>query len=157
MKSFYSLIKIAPNEMSGDSLTIGLILSSISGFKLMFSKNKMKLSKSLLTIEPTVIDFIVHEINNKVHELNKCISLNNDGLSELETLLNSEYFSYLSKYSNGLLKFSAPNIIADDIDDVKFKKLFSLFVEYNILEKDNVKPSKEAEQLFLNKVNIKLT
>lgn len=156
MKSFYSLIKIAPNEMSGDTLTIGIILSTSTGFKVKFSKLKKQLSKSILSSDTTIIDFIEKEILSKVKEHNKIMSNNKKALFELPTLLNSDYFSYLSKYSNGLLKFSSPKIIADNVNDSKFDKLFSLFVDSSLIIEEDKKPAKKIEKIFFEKVNAKL-
>lgn len=156
MKSFYSLIKISPNEMSGDSLTIGLILSSLNGYKVRFSKNRKQLAKTILSTDGSIVDFIEREISNNVKRHNKIISNCTQGFFELETLLNSEYFVYLSKYSNGLLKITAPSFIADDIDEIKFNKLFNLFVDNKIYNEENRVEVKNKEAIFNEKVKTNL-
>jgi hypothetical protein len=156
MKSFYSLIKIAPNEMSGDTLTIGILLSTSSGIKVKFSKLKKQLSKSLISADSSIVDFVEKEILVKVKEHNNFLSDNKNGLFEWPTILDADYFSYLSKYSNGLLKFSSPTIIADNIDDVKFQKLFRLFVDSTFINEEDKKPAKKIEKIFFEKVEKRL-
>lgn len=156
MKSFYSLIKITPNEMSGDNLTIGLILSTPNGFKVKFSKPKKKLLRSIIDSDASIIDFIEREILNKINEHNAFIAKNSHGFFELSQGLNSDYFLYLSKYSNGILKFSTPSLIADHIDDAKFEKLFRLFVDNSSSIDGNKKNEKHIEQLFYEKVDNRL-
>jgi len=142
--------------MSGDSLTIGIILSTSSGLKVKFSKLKKQLSKSIISSDNSIIDFVEKQILSKVKEHNKFISDNKKGLFEHPSLLDSEYFSYLSKYSNGLLKFTAPSIIADNVDDIKFEKLFSLFVDSSLNFEEDKKPIKKIEKMFFDKVEAKL-
>jgi hypothetical protein len=156
MKTFYSLIKISLNEMSNDSLTIGMILSSPNGLKIKFSKHNKNVSKSFLAIDNSIIDFIEKEITNTVQVHNKTIAKSKSLLFELPTLLNSEYFNYLSKYSNGLLKFTSPSMIADEINDEKFEKLFQLFVEKSVKPVELFSDSKEVERIFSEKIKTKL-
>lgn len=156
MKSFYSLIKIAPNEMSGDTLTIGILLSTSSGIKVKFSKYKKQIAKSLISADSSILDFVEKEILAKVKEHNNFLSENKKGLFEWSTILDANYFSYLSKYSNGLLKFSAPTIIADNIDDVKFEKLVRLFVDGTFIPEEDKKPAKKIEKIFYETVEKRL-
>lgn len=143
--------------MSGDSLTIGIILSSPHGVRLKISRAKKVFAKSIVNIDGSLIDFIEREIINKIKEHNKLLSSSKNSLFEASTFLSSEYFQYLANYSNGLLKFTPPSIIADNVDDAKFLKLFSLFVDYSVetpTKQDD--SSKKYEKEFYNKVNTNL-
>ena len=157
MKTFYSLIKIVPNEMSGDSLTIGIILSSPEGIRLKISKAKKVFAKSVINIDGSLIDFVEREIANKIKEQNNILNSSKNSLFEASTFLTSDYFKYLASYSNGLLKFTHPIMIADNVDDLKFLKLFSLFVDNSVepvTKKDG--SIKKYEKAFYNKVNTNL-
>lgn len=157
MKSFYSLIKIIPNEMSGDSLTIGILLAGPNGFRVKFSKHKKQLVKSMLLTDASILDFIDREISNKVREQNRIFVDNKKTLfGGIPSLLSSDYFSYLSRYSNGLLKFSSPAFIADNIDEAKFAQLFALFVDSTVDDLNKDKSAKQIERVFYEKVNTKL-
>ena len=70
MKSFYSLVKIAPNSLSDDNLTIGIILSDNNGYRYKFSKEKKLISKSLVSVDNSIIDFLELEISKKIDEAN---------------------------------------------------------------------------------------
>ena len=157
MKTFYSLIKIVPNEMSGDSLTIGIILSSQEGIRFKISKAKRNFAKSIVNIDGSLFDFIEREITSKIKEQNNILKLGKISLFETSTFLTSEYFQYLANYSNGLLKFSSPLMIADNVDDAKFLKLFNLFVDSSIEPINKKNDSiKKYEKAFYTKVNTNL-
>lgn len=152
MNSYYSLIKINTNELSGESLTIGLILSSFHGFKVRFSKSKKSALKSLIKIDYSIIDFLEKQITLKVNEHNTLNSLHSNELFSFENFLDYNFFNYLSDYSNGLLSFSPPKTISDSVDDEKFNKLFKLFV--GEFDNDNLSFSKpkHSESLLNRKV-----
>ena len=73
MKSFYSLIKISPNSLSDDKLTVGIILFDGNHYKEKFSVAKTNLAKSLVDINKDLIDFVIKEIKNKIKETNALI------------------------------------------------------------------------------------
>ena len=154
MKTFYSLIKIAPNALSGDSLTIGLLLRSTKGFRYSFSRNKKNIAKSLLADNSGTIDFIEKQIIVKLEEINSQLSGSNALLFNIPDVLNSEYFQYLHKYSNGILQFSSPSMIADDIDDDKFHKLYTMFVDSQ--ERSEIKSFSVDDNLFQSRIYEKL-
>ena len=156
MNTFYSLIKIVPNEMSDDSLTIGIVLSSPEGIRLKISKAKKTIAKSIIETDGSFIDFIERELVGKIKEQNKLLRNNAHSLFETASFLSTDYFQYLSSYCNGLLIFTAPNMIADSVDDHKFLKLYHLFVDSSaeIVHRDN--SVKEYEKKFYTKVNTHL-
>ena len=155
MKSFYSLVKITPNALSDENLTIGIVVSDENGYRYKFSKSKTQLAKSLLTIDSSLIDFLIKEIDKKLEETNSLIQQSKKELFGFENLLSSEYFTYLSNYSNGILKFSVPNYIANNVSNSEFTKLFNLLVDGKETSK-TVNPYIEIEKAFYNRVNTNL-
>lgn len=153
MKSYYSLVKISPNSMSDDTLTIGIILSNGNGFKVMFSKNKTQISKSLLPTNSTLLDFLVKEIEKKINETNEILNKNKSQLFENDNPLSSSLFEYLSKYSNGILKFSKPNYISN-INESSIMNLFEVFVDS--IEVKQINPNIEFDKIFYQKIESKL-
>lgn len=150
-------MKIVPNEMSGDSLTIGIILASPDGLRFKISSKKVSLAKSLVSIDGSLLDFIEREITAKVQEQNKILLSSKNSLFEASTFLTDTYFQYLANYSNGLLKFTQPSIIADHVTESKFLKLYSLFVDGStepITKKDESK--KTYEKIFYSNINTNL-
>ncbi len=154
MKSFYSLIKIAPNSLSDDNLTIGIILSDVNGFRFKFSKEKKQISKSLVSIDNSIIDFLELEIEKKIVETNLIIKKSKIELFDFEQVLSSSYFEYLSKYSNGILKFSKPNYIAGNINENQFLELYKLFVDS--ADEKLAKRVKAVDKVFYDRINTNL-
>ena len=140
METFYTIIKIAPNALAGDSLSIGLLLRDGKRFWLHFSAEKKSFAKQLLNGKGDIVDFAVKQIEQKVNEVNE--SLNNENeLFQLDNLLTSDRFNHLSVYSNGIVKFTEPSFLNDTINEEKFVKLFKLLVDETYLkEKPEVDP-----------------
>lgn len=152
MKSFYSLIKIAPNSLSDENLTIGIILSNMNGYHFKYSRSKVQLSKSLVSIDRDLIDFLVKEIDKKIKEINSLKKQSQNDLFGYDNMIDSEYFKYLSVYTNGILKFSNPIFIANDTSEKDFIKLFKLFVDGK--EKPKADESiKKIEKEFYTRVD----
>ena len=154
MKSFYSLIKIAPNTLSDDNLTIGIILSDVNGFRFRFSKEKKQIAKSLVSVDNSIIDFLELEIVKKINDTNLNFKKSKLELFDFNQNLSSGYFDYLSKYSNGILRFSKPNYIASDLDDSQFLELFKLFVDstdVGVQKKIN-----SIDKVFYDRINTNL-
>lgn len=154
MKSFYSLVKIAPNSLSDDNLTIGIILSDNNGYQYKFSKEKKLISKSLVSVDNSIIDFLELEISKKIDEANLNIDKSKIELFDYNQILSSSYFDYLSIYSNGILKFSKPNHIAGNINDNQFLELYKLFVDST--DEIIAKRVKTIDKLFNERINTNL-
>jgi len=128
MKNFYSVIKLAPNSITDDTLSIGLLLYDGRKYWLQFSEDRKNASKRLMEENSDSVDFITKQITSHVQNLNREIANSSNKLFPLETLLTSEYFEYLNRYSNGLLRFTSPNFLNDQINEEKFDKLFNLLI-----------------------------
>ena len=127
MQTFYSIIKIAPNTMTDDCLSIGLLVCDGSKYWLQFSEDRKNASKRLMDDNAESVDFIVKQITLHIQKLNKDIAKSKKELFPLNTLLTSEYFTYLNNYSNGLLRFSKPSFLNDVINQDNFLKLYVLY------------------------------
>lgn len=141
--------------MSDENLSIGMIVSDRNGFKWKFSKYKKQIAKSLVEIDNSLIDFLEREIEKKLRDENLLLKQSKEQLFDIDNLLTSEYFKYLSNYSNGILKFSNPKYIAKDISEREFIKLYSLFVD-NKEDMKVVNPNAQFEKAFYNRVNTNL-
>ena len=125
--------------MTDDCLSIGLLVCDGSKYWLQFSEERKNVSKRLMNENAYAVDFIVKQISLHIQKLNKEIIKSNTELFPLNSLLNSEYFSYLNNYSNGLLRFSKPSFLNDVINEEKFLKLFALLIDKNIEREPKVK------------------
>ncbi len=141
METFYTIIKIAPNSLAGDSLSIGLLLRDGNRFWLHFSAEKKSLAKQLLDGKGDIVDFVVKQIEQKVNEVNERLNNPQNELFQLDNLLTSDRFNHLSVYCNGILRFTEPSYLNDIINEEKFVKLFKLLVDRTYLkEKPEVDP-----------------
>ncbi|MDI9366158.1 MAG: hypothetical protein QM541_14470 [Flavobacterium sp.] len=154
MKPYYTIIKIAPNNLSGDTLSIGLLLHDGKKFILRFSYERKTLVKKILGANEAVIDFIVKQIEQKISEVNSEILSNSPLLFNSNSFLKGEYFDYLSNYSNGILRFSNATFLNDDIDEKKFDNLYRLLID----KSSNVKLSifDDTDEMFKAKIATRL-
>jgi len=154
MQTFYTIIKIAPNSMTDDCLSIGLLVFNGSKYWLQFSEERKNASKRLMDENADAVDFVVKQITLYIQKLNKDIVKSTTELFPLNSLLNSEYFNYLNNYSNGLLRFSKPSFLNDVINEEKFLKLFALLIDKNIEREPKNKDI--SNEIFFATINKKL-
>jgi hypothetical protein len=134
MESYYTIIKIAPNNLADDSLSIGLLLHDGNQFWIQFSEEKKSIAKKLLGTNPDAVDYISKQITDKVGEINKELTSKQPSFFNLNSFITGDYFNYLSNYSNGLLRFSNAIFLNDSIDKNKFQNLFKLLIDKNFSE-----------------------
>lgn len=152
MKTFYSLIKIRTNQLSDDNVTIGLVLYNEMDFKISFSRNKISVAKSLLKSNSKIVDTIVKEITSSLEKQNNKSKNYSNSFFNLDNRYNSNYFEYLSKYSNGFLSFTSPKYIDSQNSSDSFDKMFKLFVDDKFgHEKDN-EEKRIIEQTFNERI-----
>lgn len=151
METFYSIIKIAPNPVSGDTISIGLLLQDTNKYWLHFSDERKHIAKRLLGKEET-IDFIARQVEFRVEEANKLLSGNT--LFNLNNFLSSREVSHLSTYFNGILRFSEPAFLNDTVTEEKFIKLFKLLIDKTYEKEKTPQDNKESE--FRNIIESKL-
>lgn len=153
MKTFYTLLKVRVNQLSDDSLTVGLILYNDLHFQIGFSKHRITAAKSLANIDSRLLDLTLKEIKEQLIASNRDVDKYRYSLVNVDNRFNQSYFEYLSKYSNGYIQFTTPNFIEVMNDEVNFEHLFKLFVEdtSNQLVIDDKK--KIIEQEFAQRVN----
>ena len=75
-------------------------------------------------------------------------------LFSAEGILNAEKLLHISNYSNGVVRFSEPAFLNDQVDDGKFQQLFQL-----LIDKQQVKikqATDDQELIFKEKIRINL-
>lgn len=148
MKSFYSLIKININSVSDDNLTIGLICFSDNRFQFAFSNHRKKQAKNILNDSNFIIDYFEREISLKLENLNK-----SNLMEANQNVIDLNYFNYLSKYNNGILRITKPNFIDDTVDEIKFNSLYRTFLNENIEKVENrIKAYSQEDDQFSNRI-----
>lgn len=130
MKTFLSTLSIKTNSFSDESIVIGLIAVTASKVYFEYSKSKIKLldnidkSKQLKSF----VSSLLFQINITVKNKNKDLSDAQQSLGINVVNFSSDYFSYLSKYNNGMLSFSKPKAISYNFSQKDFIKYFENFV-----------------------------
>lgn len=140
MKKFYTIIQLAPNKAAGDNVAIGMLL--FDGYKLRhyISDKKKSIALKLLIDKQVDIDFFIKQITNKCHIINNDIEERNL-FNKYDKITDASYISYLSNYSNGLIRFSKPTIFFDDVDDLRFEALIKLFFNESTIKYDKISQS----------------
>jgi hypothetical protein len=154
MKTFYTIIKIAPNTLAGDTLSIGLLLYNGNRFWIEFSEERKFVAKKLLDVNSNIVDFASKQLQNKVDDMNKSISDAFNSFFEANNLLGIPEFRHISNYSNGVLRFSEPAFLNDTITDEKFQKLFALLVDKQPAKEEKIQDKKDI--VFREKISTKL-
>lgn len=154
MEAYYTIIKIAPNSLADDSLSIGLLLHDGKQFLLQFSEEKKSIAKKLIDTNSDVVEFITKQIRAKISDINSEASSNQTSLFNLNSFITGDYFNYLSNYSNGLLRFSNAIFLNDSIDSDKFQNLFKLLIDKNFSE--HVHIHDDRDMLFKSTIENRL-
>lgn len=161
MKSFYSILKLSPNIATEDSVAIGMLLFDGEKFRYYFSDKKKRLANNLLDDKSVNVNFIVNQV------IDKCNSINSDKeelkfFYKFDKLSDISYFDYLSNYSNGLIQFSKPNALYDEVNDSAFEKLIDFFFNETIYKNLIVRDDEFAmsrdiiERKLINRVEKKV-
>lgn len=119
MKSFISILSFQTSSYSGENLAGGLL--AVSGHKIWFKTSEFKLQIAKMICGQdyeTTVKQITNLIQNQINSPQK----------DAFVPFSPEYFSYLNKYSQGILQFSPPKPIALSIDDNTFDELFKQFI-----------------------------
>jgi len=130
MKTFYTILKLSPNTMAGDSLSIGLLVCRGNDYWLKISETRKSIVKKLMPEKTKSVDFVIKQLEGHLKQLKS--SSQGNQLFALETFITAEYVDYLNVYSTGLLQFSKASILDDDFNNQKFLKLYALLIEQEI-------------------------
>lgn len=149
MKTFYTILKLSPNTMAGDSLSIGLLVCSGNEYWLKISETKKNIIKKLIVNKTKSVDFVLRQLENYLKQLKT--TSDHEQLFPLERFITADYIDYLKVYSNGLLQFSKASILDDNFNSEKFIKLYSLLIEK---EPELKLALKETDKLNDAKLNI---
>lgn len=127
MKTFYTILKISPNTVAGDLLSIGLLVCRRNEYWFRVSDHKKNIAKKLLGTKEKSVDFILKQLS--LHLKNIVSTNKNNQFFPLESFITAEYIDYMNVYANGVMQFSKASFLDDDFNDEKFEKLYSLLIE----------------------------
>lgn len=126
MMSYYSILKFINNEISQESISLGLVV--ISGQKLFFkvSSEKLKIANRLNPESKKLLVFSIKNLENHFKS-----NTNNLDFFAPKSIEYQEYLSRLSVYNNGIFQVSKPTYIKKEFDESSFKLYFE-----NLIGKD---------------------
>lgn len=161
MNSFYSILKLSPNIATEDSVAIGMLLFDGKKFRTYFSDKKKRLANNLLDDKNVNVNFIVNQI------IEKCNTVNSDKeelklFYKFDKLSEISYFDYLSNYSNGIIQFSKPKPLYEEMNDIAFEKLINflfnepLYRNYLVASSELSLYPNVVERKLINKVDKKV-
>jgi len=119
MASYYSILKFVNNDVSQESISLGLFV--ISGRKMFFklSDKKVDFANKLNPESKKLLGF---SLKNLISHFN--FSANKNELFLSSPADQKEYLNRLSNYNNGILQFTKPTFIKKDFDDSVYQSYF---------------------------------
>lgn len=147
MISHYSILKFVNNNISQESISLGLMVMSGQNFFYKISSEKIKLANKLNPGSRKLLDFSIRNLENYFNFDKNGLSLFSPKNSEYQ-----EYFSRLADYNNGILQFSKPAFIKKEFDRESFKLYFEKFIGKVDAEIESI----HAPSLFQNEIAQKL-
>lgn len=141
MNTFYSILSAVIHPVSGEKISVGLLLSDGIRSLFDFSENRLSLLNSLVDKETK--KFIRHYLKSIELVLDK-IDINQDQLTILDEagknlVVNESYISYLSVYNQNVISFSKPVSINVKVEEQVFTTLFSKFIDEETNVKSHIK------------------
>lgn len=131
------------NASLKEKISIGIIMANGNDIKFKISDTKLGIVKPLIPVQN--YSFLKSYFKNLRKDLN--FSFDNNDLQNLKkgishNWVNERYFSYLHRYSNNIVKFSAPREIDIAFDEPTFLKLYEKYI-FNNDEEVVIKKSKD--------------
>jgi len=125
MESYYSILRFVNNSISNEAIAIGLVFLSNDQLFSEISQSKVDFAKKLNPKASTLLDFTLKQLKIFLDEEAK---EQPDTLFKFPKRLNSEFLKRLSDYNNGLLQFSPPSYIKENITHSSFSVYFDKFI-----------------------------
>jgi hypothetical protein len=134
MKTFYSILSVVINPVSGEKISVGLLLSN--GNDSIFRCSDNRLSIVLKILDNDSKRFIKNYIKSIDSVINK-IDINDDSSNIFynegkNVIVNEPYIEYLSRYSRNVINFSKPTPIDVELADKVYDNLFAKFIAEEI-------------------------
>jgi len=130
MKTFYSILSAIINPVSGEKISIGLLLSDGNKSIFDFSENRLSLVNSLLDKDTKKF---VRQYLSSIENVIENIDVNHEQTTIFDKsgknlIMNEPYIAYLSIYNQNVVSFSKPDSIDLQVNRIVFDSLFSKFI-----------------------------
>lgn len=160
MVTQYSILSVLIRPEIQEKISIGLLLFDLNEVYFSFSKNKLQVSKELLS-NPSykILKEILENIEKKVESDNlkqfdkKRFKIYKNKF--VDSTFSTSYISYLSKYSNNVISFTNPKEIYLEINNQNFTSLFKKYVD-DIIETTEIAPKLKPVEFIKNQFGERL-
>ncbi|MEI7526714.1 MAG: hypothetical protein WCJ95_20365 [Mariniphaga sp.] len=125
MESYYSILRFVNNSISNEAIAIGLVFLSDDQVFAKISQSKVDIAKKLNPKASTLLDFTLKQLRTFLDQEAKAQP---GSIFKFPKRLNSEFLKRLSDYNNGLLQFSPPSYIKENITQRSFSMYFDKFI-----------------------------
>jgi hypothetical protein len=141
MKTFYSILSAVINSVSGEKISLGLLLSNGNKSFFDYSESRLSLLSSLIDKESKKF---IRQYLKSIEGVIEKIDINQDQFTILDEvgknlIINEPYIEYLSIYNQNVISFSKPVSIDVKVDKKTFAILFSKFIDEETTVKSNYK------------------
>lgn len=143
----YSILSVLIRPEIQEKISIGLLLFDTNDVYFSFSKNKLQVSKELLSNSSyKILKEVLESIERKVETDNlklsdkKKFKIYKNRITD--NTFSTSYISYLSKYSNNVISFTNPKEIYLEINNQNFSSLFRKYID-DIIEAAEVEPKQK--------------
>ncbi len=145
MSTFYSVISATINPLTDESIALGLLLSDGKQSRYAFSSNRLSLVRSLVSsVQYKFIKDYLKSFQNIIRKLDKNAGEQTDMQDLKENLVvNEQYMSYMSIYSQNVVKVNSPVTIDLPVNETSFRKLFIKFID-----KQDHSPRRERKSIL---------
>jgi hypothetical protein len=154
MATQYSILSVLIRPEIQEKISIGLLLFDSDEVYFSFSKNKLQVSKELLSNSSfKILREILESVEKKIesdhlrHSYKKGFKIFKN--RTVDNTFSTSYISYLSKYSNNIISFTDPKEIYLEINNQNFTSLFRKYVD-DIAESTEVLPKLRPVEFIKN-------
>lgn len=140
MKTYYSIVSIATKPQFNEKFGVGLLCVTPTDVFFHFSKSKFDIVSKLLSLNARKLALAnLNAIEQGVQNSLETPNLLFKG-GERSRMVEASYLSYLHRYNNNLVQFSAPETIDLEIDYTVFKALFKKYIYGEEIFESIIKP-----------------
>lgn len=128
MRTYYTILTAIIRPDIQERISVGLLLIGEKGVHFNYSRNKLAAVRAILRDEDyRLFKDYLQLVVTQVAELKQ--SSQQTSLLQKNSILNSDYINYLSRYNNNLLTFSPIKSIDVNATEDVFEKLFVKFID----------------------------
>jgi hypothetical protein len=144
MKTYYSIVSIATKPQFNEKFGVGLLCVTPTDVFFHFSKSKFDIVSKLLPSSARKLALAnLNAIEQGVQDSRETPNLLFKG-GERSMMVAESYISYLHRYNNNLVQFTAPETIDVEVDYTIFKALFQKYIYSNEVFDAVIKPKKRS-------------